>query len=61
MGNSNGINSSEAKKLIGDKYFDIILDVRTDEEWNQGHHSNAVHIPVDKVEKNFILNIQTNH
>ncbi len=53
MDNSNGIDSKEAKKLIGQNYFDVILDVRTNEEWNDGHYPNAIHIPVDKVEKNF--------
>lgn len=53
MGNSNSITSSEAKKLIAQNYWDVILDVREDDEWNEGHYSNAVHIPVDKVEKKF--------
>jgi phage shock protein E len=60
MGNSgsNSINSQEAKKLINDKFFDVILDVRTDTEWNEGHHPNAVHIPLDKVDKKFISKYQ---
>lgn len=53
MGNSNGIDSSKAKKLIEQNYFDVILDVRTDDEWKEGHYSNSIHIPVDKVEKKF--------
>jgi phage shock protein E len=53
MGNSNGIESLEAKKLIGQNYWDIILDVREDNEWDDGHYPNATHIPVDKVEKKF--------
>lgn len=53
MGNSNSIDSSEAKKLIGQKYFDVVLDVRTDDELKEGHYSNSIHIPVDKVEKKF--------
>lgn len=54
MGNTNSVNSQEAKKLLTNNFFDIILDVRTDGEWNEGHHPNAVHIPLDKVEKKFI-------
>lgn len=53
MGNSNGIDSLEAKKLIGQNYWDVILDVREDNEWNEGHYTNSTHIPVDKVEKKF--------
>ena len=29
------------------------MDVRTDDEWNQGHYPNAVHIQVDKLENKF--------
>jgi hypothetical protein len=32
MGNSNSIDSSEAKKLIKQNYFDVILDVRENNE-----------------------------
>lgn len=53
MGNSAGIESLKAKKLIEQNHLDVILDVREDNEWNEGHYPNAVHIPVDKVEKKF--------
>lgn len=53
MGNSSSISPQEAKKLIKDNVPDVILDVRTDNEWNEGHHPKAVHIQLDKVEKNF--------
>ena len=53
MGNSNRIESLEAKKLIGQNYWDVILDVREDSEWEDGHYPNVTHIPVDKVEKKF--------
>ena len=51
--NSNSLNPQEAKKLIRDNSFDVILDVRTDDEWNRGHHPNAIHIPLDRLEKKF--------
>jgi rhodanese-related sulfurtransferase len=44
-----GLSVMDAKQLI-----DIILDVRTFEEWCEGHHPRAIHLPLDKVEKNFI-------
>jgi phage shock protein E len=53
MGNTISIDSTEAKKLIQQNFFDLILDVRTNEEWNEGHYPSAIHIPVDKVEKEF--------
>lgn len=55
MGNSNSIDANEAKKLIKQNYFDMILDVRENEEWNEGHHPNAFHMPLSKVEKKFNL------
>lgn len=51
MGNS--INSSEAKKLIKQNYFDVILDVREKDEWDSGHHPFATHIPLSNVKKKF--------
>ncbi len=53
MGNSNSVSVQEAKKLIKENIPDVILDVRTDQEWNDGHLSSAVHIQLDKVEKKF--------
>ena len=51
--NSNSLSPQEAKKFIKDNSFDVILDVRTDGEWNEGHHPNAIHISLDKVDKKF--------
>lgn len=53
MGNSNSIDSNEAKKLIKQNYFNIILDVRDKDEWNEGHYPTAVHIPLESLEKKF--------
>lgn len=59
MGNSSSSSSSimltpqEAKKLINKNNFDVILDVRTDNEWNNGHHNDAIHIPLDEVKSKF--------
>lgn len=39
------ISASEAKQAIKDEKFPIVLDVRTDLEYNLGHYPNAVHIP----------------
>lgn len=53
MGNSNSISSSEAKKLIKQNYFDVILDVREKDEWDSGHYPSATHIPLSNVKKKF--------
>ena len=43
------ITAEKAKKLIKKNHFKTILDVRSAEEWNQGHYPNAVHLPYDKI------------
>jgi phage shock protein E len=48
------INSNIAKNLVSDKYFDIIIDVRTKLEWNIGHHPNAIHIPASNINKDIL-------
>lgn len=55
MGNSNSIDSSEAKKLIKQNYFDVILDVRENNEWESGHYPSAIHIPLSEVKNKFHL------
>ena len=39
------ISSDKAKKMIREGKIDYIIDVRTLEEWNEGHHPDAVHLP----------------
>lgn len=43
--NPSRISAAEAKYLIRNRKFDIILDVRTDFEYKLGHYPNALHIP----------------
>jgi rhodanese-related sulfurtransferase len=49
------ISAEEAKKGIAEGKFPIILDVRTNMEYNLGHYPGAVHIPTamlaDQVEQ----------
>lgn len=53
MGNSNSIDSSEAKKLIKQNKFNMILDIREKDEWDSGHYLSAIHIPLGEVKKKF--------
>jgi rhodanese-related sulfurtransferase len=39
------ISAEEAKKGIAEGKFPIVLDVRTDMEYNLGHYPQAIHIP----------------
>lgn len=50
---SNALESKQANKMIKKGYFDMILDVRSDQEYLQGYYPNSTHIPSDKVEKKF--------
>ena len=54
----NIITTEKAKKLIKQKHFKTILDVRSDEEWNQGHYPNAVHIPYDEISLEKVVNLK---
>ena len=46
------ISSVKAKNLINQGKIDYIIDVRTIEEWNIGHHPNAIHIPLGTFPEN---------
>jgi rhodanese-related sulfurtransferase len=36
----------EARERIRATKYDVVIDVRTPEEWTQGHHSKAISIPI---------------
>ena len=44
------IKGDEAKKIINENKDIVILDVRTVEEYNEGHIKGAINIPVDELE-----------
>lgn len=44
------IKAEDAKKALADKEFPIVLDVRTDMEYNLGHYPDALHIPTAKLD-----------
>ena len=42
------ISSTEAKTMLEDSPTDtVVIDVRRDDEWLEGHVSGAIHIPID--------------
>lgn len=43
------ISNKKAKLMIKNNKIDYIIDVRTNEEWNLGHHPKAIHIPLSKL------------
>ena len=43
------ISAEEAKQKLAANEFDVVLDVRTNMEYNLGHYPNAKHIPVQQL------------
>jgi rhodanese-related sulfurtransferase len=43
---NNKLTVKQFSKKIENKDYDYLLDVRTPEEWNQGHHKDAILIPI---------------
>ena len=41
----------EARIELRNGNIDIVIDVRTDEEWTAGHYPHSIHIPVDDLQK----------
>ena len=46
LGGAAYMTAEEAKQKLAKNEFDIVLDVRTNMEYNLGHYPNAKHIPV---------------
>jgi len=46
-GSGDGLTAEEATEKIKSGYFDHIVDVRTFDEWNEGHFKGAKHIPLN--------------
>lgn len=43
------ISSKEARQNLQMGKYDYIVDVRTREEWNEGHLSNVINIPIGEL------------
>ncbi len=41
-----GYTPNQARQMIDRGVFDYIIDVRTPEEWNKGHHPKAILLPI---------------
>ena len=48
---ANLISSDIAKQYINDKKITLIIDVRTNTEYNLGHYPNSINIPVNQITK----------
>lgn len=45
------ISAEDAQKKLAANEFDVVLDVRTNMEYNLGHYPNAKHIPIQALEE----------
>lgn len=50
------LSLKEVKNKLKNDYFDIILDVRSEKEYNKGHYKNAINIPYKNINSNFNTN-----
>ena len=48
------IDNQKAKNMIESNKIDYIIDIRTELEWNLGHHPKALHIPVSKLNSKYL-------
>lgn len=52
------ISSKYAKEMIRNNLFNSILDVRSNEEWNNGNYPGSINIPYKKLNKKNIKNLK---
>lgn len=45
------ISAEDARKKLANNEIDVVLDVRTNLEYNLGHYPNAKHIPLQQLEE----------
>ncbi len=43
------LNGREARAMIKSNQVSVVIDVRTDAEWDTGHYPNARHIPINEL------------
>ena len=55
---NNGITPEEARKRIDENKYDYVIDVRTKEEWSQGHHPRAISIPIGELVSALPIKVQ---
>jgi rhodanese-related sulfurtransferase len=51
------VTTDEAKKMIRNKEINYVIDVRTNEEYKQGHYNRALNIPVTEMTNANLKNI----
>jgi phage shock protein E len=54
MSRAHLISSGKARRMIDKGVISVIVDVRADAEWSQGHYTDAKHIPFHTVSETTI-------
>lgn len=60
LSGKNLIHCNDAKKMIKNDKIKYIIDVRTKAEWNIGHYSHAIHVPITSLSKKILNEIISN-
>lgn len=55
MKETKSISQSELKEMIQRDQKVLVIDVRSSEEYNKQHIPNAIHIPIEQIEKEGIV------
>lgn len=55
MKETKSISQTELKELIQKDQKVLVIDVRSSEEYNNQHIPNAIHIPIEQIEKEGIV------
>lgn len=54
------ISSKDAKAMINENKIDTILDVRSNEEYSNGHYPNSINLSYDSINKKSVSNFPKN-
>lgn len=47
--NITSLNSNKVKLMIEENQFDLIIDLRTEENYDKGHLQGAINIPINQI------------
>lgn len=54
------ISSKDAKAMLNENKIDTILDVRSKEEYSNGHFPNSINLPYDSINEKNVSNFSKN-
>ena len=54
------ISSKDAKTMLNENKIDIILDVRSKEEYFNGHYPNSINLSYDSINEKSVSNLKKN-